>query len=80
MVKIIALIFLCKQFILRIVHVANSCNTGTSTLPDVYAQRPRASADISGNARVATCVATNMLQLRHSKNLPELVANRSAYL
>ena len=32
----------------------NSCNTGTSTLPDMFAQHPRAwaSADISDNAKV----------------------------
>ena len=28
------------------------CNTGTSALPDMYAQRVRVSADISGNAQV----------------------------
>ena len=28
----------------------NSCNTGTRALPDMYTRRPRASADISGNA------------------------------
>ena len=33
-------------------HINNSCNTGTSALPDMYARRPRASADISGNAQV----------------------------
>ena len=32
--------------------ICNSCNTGKSALPDVYARRPRASADISGSARV----------------------------
>ena len=31
---------------------SNSCNTGTSALPDMYARRPRASANISGNALV----------------------------
>ena len=30
---------------------SNSCNTGKSALPDMYARCPRASADISGNAR-----------------------------
>ena len=34
-----------------------SCNMGTSDLPDIYARRPRASADISGKSRV------RMLQL-----------------
>ena len=34
------------------VCLCNSCNTGTSALPDMYAQRPRVSVDISGNARV----------------------------
>ena len=35
-----------------------------------------------GHIRQCTsaCVATNMLHFRHSKNLPELIANRSAYL
>ena len=33
------------------------CNMGTSDLPDIYARRPRASADISGKSRV------RMLQL-----------------
>jgi len=32
--------------------VCNSYNTGTSALPDIYTQRPRASADISGEAQV----------------------------
>ena len=30
----------------------NSCNTGTSALPNMYALHPRASVDISGNAQV----------------------------
>ena len=36
----------------KLTTTSNSCNTGTSALPDMYARRPRASADISGNARV----------------------------
>ena len=28
---------------------------------------------------MSACVATNMLHFRHSKNLPEHIANRSAY-
>ena len=34
------------------VCICNSCNTGTSALPDMYARHLRASADISGNAQV----------------------------
>ena len=36
---------------------SDSRNMGTSDLPDIYARRPRASADISGKSRV------RMLQL-----------------
>ena len=32
--------------------ICNSYNTGTRALPDIYARRPRASAYISGKARV----------------------------
>ena len=39
-------------YIPNYVATCNSCNTGTSALPDMYARRPRASVDISGNARV----------------------------
>ena len=35
-----------------VLQACNSCNTGRSALPDMYARRPRASADISGKARV----------------------------
>ena len=43
-----------KLFIILASYVAtsNSCNTGMSALPDMYARRPRATADILGNARV----------------------------
>ena len=61
--------------------ICNSCNTGTSALPDMYACGPRVH---SAQGRVQTYqtmhVATNMLHFQHSKNLPKLIANRSAYL
>ena len=34
------------------IHTCNSCNTGTSALPDMYVRCPRVSANISGKARV----------------------------
>ena len=34
------------------IYICNSYNTGKSALPDIYARRPRASAYISGKARV----------------------------
>ena len=61
-------------------------NTGTSPLLDTYvrtmpkgAQCLRATADISGNARVPMLQLIK-LHFQHSKNLPEFIANRSAYL
>ena len=35
---------------------SNICNTWVSALPDMYAQCPRASVDISGNACMNICV------------------------
>ena len=58
---------------------SNSCNTGMSALPDIYAQRPRANVDIRIRQCMSASIATNMLNFRHSKNLPKLIANRSAY-
>ena len=45
-----ASIDLCKVF--RTWLSRNICNTWISALPDMYAQYPRASADISGNAQI----------------------------
>ena len=56
----------------------NSCNTGTSALPDMYAQCPRVR---SARGRVRTyrqrtsaCVTTNMLHFRYSKICPNRLA------
>ena len=42
--------------------ICDSCNMGTSDLPDIYERCPRVSADISGKSRV------RMLQLLY--NMP----------
>ena len=42
----------CKYLILASHVLCISYNTGKSALPDIYARCPRASAYISGNARV----------------------------
>ena len=39
-------------YIYNIYTICNSYNTGKSALPDIYARCPRASAYISGKARV----------------------------
>ena len=43
------------------VAICISYNTGKSALPDIYAQRLRANAYISGKAQVPACVVTNIL-------------------
>ena len=59
----------------------NSCNTGTSALSDMYTRHCVHKGKCEHIRQcTSACVATNMLHFRHSKNLPEFIANRSAYL
>ena len=62
-------------------HTSNSCNTGMSALPDMYVCTTPERAVPEGKCQCKSAyVATNMLHFRHSKNLPELIANCSGYL
>ena len=57
----------------------NSCNTGTSTLPDMYTGYPRESTDLSGNTRVLALqlVCNNSGSL---KIYPNIYPHFSVYL
>ena len=50
--------------------LSNSCNTGMSALPDMYARSPRAAGPRAEGIHIrqstSACVTTNMLHFRHS--------------
>ena len=62
----------------------NSCNTGTSGLPDMYTRGPRAAGPRAEGVHIrqamSACVTTVMLYFWHSENLPQSEDDCSAFL